>query len=180
MAPTERRAPRGRAAPRVASPGRASRDRKLDQPRRRPALPAGACFDLPQIGPTGIEKDRVGQRRERVRELGLEQHPAAAVEQRDPIAVGARDGRPSEGLRLRYDAGRRARYREGSRAGRRTVGGGPVLVAVPRPGEHEQDRRRGGGERDLEEASSAGTPRDRKSTRLNSSHITISYAVFCL
>src|SRR5437899_1845751 len=138
MAPTERRAPPRRAAPRVASPGRASRDRELDQPRRRPALPAGACFDLPQIGPTGIEADRVGQRRERVRELGLEQHPAAAVEQRDPIAVGARDGRPSEGLRLRYDAGWRARYREGSRAGRRTVGGGPVLVAVPRPGEHEQ------------------------------------------
>src|SRR3989475_2892423 len=118
MAPTVRRAPPGRAAPRVASPGGASRDRDLDEPRRRPALPAGACFDLPQIGPTGIEADRVGQRRERVRELGLEQHPAAAVEQRDPIAVGARDGRPSEG--------------------------------------------------------------DRKSTRLNSSHSQISYAVFCL
>src|SRR2546422_4721132 len=102
MAPTVRRAPPGRAAPRVASPGRASRDRELDEPRRRPALPAGACFDLPQIGPTGIEADRVGQRRERVRELGLEQHAAAAVEQRDPIAVGTRDGRPSEGLRLRY------------------------------------------------------------------------------
>src|SRR5437879_5746623 len=139
MAPTVRRAPPGRAAPRVASPGRASRDRELDEPRRRPALPAGACFDLPQIGPTGIEADRVGQRRERVRELGLEQHAAAAVEQRDPIAVGTRDGRPSEGLRLRYDAGRRARYREDSRVGRRTVGGGPVLVAVPRPGRRSEE-----------------------------------------
>src|SRR5437773_2972001 len=29
-------------------------------------------------------------------------------------------------------------------------------------------------------ASRLATPRDRKSTRLNSSHITISYAVFCL
>src|SRR2546425_7208458 len=100
MAPTERRAPRGRAAPRVASPGRASRDRELDQPRRRPALPAGACFDLPQIGPTGIEKDRVGEYGERVSELRLVEHPTAAVEQGEAIAVGPSDARPPQRRRL--------------------------------------------------------------------------------
>src|SRR5690625_6731232 len=36
-------------------------------------------------------------------------------------------------------------------------------------------RRRGGAERER-----TGTLRDRKSTRLNSSHVAISYAVFCL
>src|SRR3712207_8035030 len=32
----------------------------------------------------------------------------------------------------------------------------------------------------IEATSAAGFPRDRKSTRLNSSHANISYAVFCL
>src|SRR3712207_8823867 len=49
------------------------------------------------------------------------------------------------------------------------------------PLEHRQDRRRGvfdvaeGGD-----AAAAADDRDRKSTRLNSSHANISYAVFCL
>src|SRR5256885_12808487 len=36
------------------------------------------------------------------------------------------------------------------------------------------------GQRDPGLASPAAPPRDRKSTRLNSSHLVISYAVFCL
>src|SRR3712207_7707012 len=61
--------------------------------------------------------------------------------------------------------------------------------AVP---EHEEDlavgggggRDRGGdgerGEDDAEGRAHGGLPADRKSTRLNSSHANISYAVFCL
>src|SRR5256885_10565170 len=41
-------------------------------------------------------------------------------------------------------------------------------------GPRRSDPRRSGG------AASLGRPRDRKSTRLNSSHLVISYAVFCL
>src|SRR5437667_2262119 len=37
-----------------------------------------------------------------------------------------------------------------------------------------------GPRRRIRNLKSSGSPRDRKSTRLNSSHITISYAVFCL
>src|SRR5690242_21906503 len=39
---------------------------------------------------------------------------------------------------------------------------------------------RGGGARDGREALDDHPPLDRKSTRLNSSHMSISYAVFCL
>src|SRR5437667_8903034 len=58
-------------------------------------------------------------------------------------------------------AGRRRRRTALGMAGRRrrldaSAGGAPLGVETP------------------------ATPRDRKSTRLNSSHITISYAVFCL
>src|SRR2546429_3429691 len=59
---------------------------------------------------------------------------------------------------------------------------------VPRPGDEERGKgilagqRLGGDERLLEKALAAalGRVRDRKSTRLNSSHGYISYAVFCL
>src|SRR5437773_6521306 len=44
---------------------------------------------------------------------------------------------------------------------------------------HRLDRRLRGGRADLLERGGIAV-RDRKSTRLNSSHITISYAVFCL
>src|SRR5437773_4677455 len=46
------------------------------------------------------------------------------------------------------------------------------------PARHWKVRNRGGG--GLQGGLSAVTTADRKSTRLNSSHITISYAVFCL
>src|SRR2546426_12805189 len=48
--------------------------------------------------------------------------------------------------------------------------------AMRRPRRADQ-RHRGGGRRP---ASAAHRDRDRKSTRLNSSHLVISYAVFCL
>src|SRR5437773_6148837 len=65
-----------------------------------------------------------------------------------------------------------------SRRGRRAAGrGGHRARPLHRPGPHAGDgradlARSGRGQRLL--------LRDRKSTRLNSSHITISYAVFCL
>src|SRR5690348_17771534 len=46
--------------------------------------------------------------------------------------------------------------------------------------EREQSRRGGGEDRRAAEADRARRERDRKSTRLNSSHPSISYAVFCL
>src|SRR3712207_6937480 len=54
----------------------------------------------------------------------------------------------------------------------------PFAAQVQRSGREPADqprRGRGGGE-----AVEAGRPGDRKSTRLNSSHANISYAVFCL
>src|SRR5690606_40607359 len=52
----------------------------------------------------------------------------------------------------------------------------------PRPLRHDRSRRRGGevGERCRLNAPNAPHQKDRKSTRLNSSHVKISYAVFCL
>src|SRR5436309_11396316 len=50
-------------------------------------------------------------------------------------------------------------------------GGG---VGAPKVGHFSRQRRRAGG------ADEADQNRDRKSTRLNSSHVKISYAVFCL
>src|SRR5688572_31840104 len=55
----------------------------------------------------------------------------------------------------------------------RAVGADPGRVEALRPGGGAAPRDRGGGE-------AARTARDRKSTRLNSSHSQISYAVFCL
>src|SRR5690606_40493295 len=57
---------------------------------------------------------------------------------------------------------------------RRTAGGRGTPVAGPEAG---GTRRAGGTVRRLPGAARAG---DRKSTRLNSSHVKISYAVFCL
>src|SRR5437868_12900742 len=49
------------------------------------------------------------------------------------------------------------------------------------PGEEEEDRHRiGAGEQTIGEQDTPAPRRDRKSTRLNSSHVSISYAVFCL
>src|SRR5437773_8596999 len=66
-------------------------------------------------------------------------------------------------------------------AGRRTGGG---TAELDRLQERRRDREAappGGGEPQLLRARERRrVERDRKSTRLNSSHITISYAVFCL
>src|SRR3712207_8253482 len=51
-----------------------------------------------------------------------------------------------------------------------------ILVAPPR----EQDQSDVEKERDRGDAFARSSGEDRKSTRLNSSHATISYAVFCL
>src|SRR3712207_8498285 len=61
----------------------------------------------------------------------------------------------------------------------------PALATVP-AGDGAGDGRRGAGDAALDGAQSGGPRlihrrrRDRKSTRLNSSHANISYAVFCL
>src|SRR5256885_10831316 len=52
--------------------------------------------------------------------------------------------------------------------------------APRRPGGKSQPAGRRGIERTRGERVAAGPPGDRKSTRLNSSHLVISYAVFCL
>src|SRR5205814_5344789 len=54
----------------------------------------------------------------------------------------------------------------------RVSGGEPELVYVPEPGAPPPSG--------LEDLSARITLQDRKSTRLNSSHLGISYAVFCL
>src|SRR3989454_4013327 len=69
-----------------------------------------------------------------------------------------------------------------------SLGHAKVLLAVSDPDQHARlGRRAGGGRltvRDLERLvrsnHRAGRSADRKSTRLNSSHLVISYAVFCL
>src|SRR5437870_9616273 len=61
-----------------------------------------------------------------------------------------------------------------------------TLFRSPRPGQRPGDRPRDAGPRprlDQRQTASghcAHADRDRKSTRLNSSHVAISYAVFCL
>src|SRR5690349_22200528 len=60
------------------------------------------------------------------------------------------------------------------RAARR-FGAGPGGWRRERPDAHRTDGVRRGGE-----PATGGPGRDRKSTRLNSSHVEISYAVFCL
>src|SRR3712207_8194407 len=60
-----------------------------------------------------------------------------------------------------------------------------ALVGAGEPGAHHHVRRAGGqGQGDVARVAHAAVgpdvPADRKSTRLNSSHANISYAVFCL
>src|SRR5256885_8089022 len=59
-----------------------------------------------------------------------------------------------------------------------------VLHLYVRPGRGRRalphDRREGAGDHQGVAGLDVGTRRDRKSTRLNSSHLVISYAVFCL
>src|SRR5437773_8530230 len=85
---------------------------------------------------------------------------APATEERARVSVVERGARqePAGG---RHDHEKRERHR------------GTDNDAAERPGPRGRHERRGEPRRE-------GEARDRKSTRLNSSHITISYAVFCL
>src|SRR5256885_12536583 len=62
------------------------------------------------------------------------------------------------------------------------AGAGAGALAPPAGGEHRGGRRDGDDPRDHRDAEVPGwrLGEDRKSTRLNSSHLVISYAVFCL
>src|SRR5439155_18964706 len=92
-----------------------------------------------------------------------------------PRACTARSG---EGPRGAGALGGRAGHRAGRRAGRRGRRDHhhryAHLQRVPR---HAGDR---GGDRGGARGRRLSRGRDRKSTRLNSSHVAISYAVFCL
>src|SRR5690606_41482853 len=75
----------------------------------------------------------------------------------------------------------------GGRQGQRAAGEGGqgAQLAGRRAGDHQEGRRRdpqGGGEEDRADQRRGGEGHagDRKSTRLNFSHVKISYAVFCL
>src|SRR5690606_40191713 len=57
---------------------------------------------------------------------------------------------------------------------------GPGAGSVPLFGPGPRPRRAAGGRQQPCAALALGRHRDRKSTRLNSSHVKISYAVFCL
>src|SRR3712207_9121444 len=58
---------------------------------------------------------------------------------------------------------------------------GDELRAREHAGEHERPAQRRGGDAEAAgEAAADAAEQDRKSTRLNSSHANISYAVFCL
>src|SRR5690606_41369859 len=59
------------------------------------------------------------------------------------------------------------------------VGGRGRRAARRRRGRGSEARRRGGGVERLDAQGKLRTGTDRKSTRLNSSHVKISYAVFC-
>src|SRR5256885_4774337 len=70
------------------------------------------------------------------------------------------------------------RLRPGAGAERARAGSdGGAEVRGRRPGAHASER---GADRAGGRATGAGHGADRKSTRLNSSHLVISYAVFCL
>src|SRR2546426_6701656 len=83
--------------------------------------------------------------------------------------------RGGEVLVDRRDGGLRHEDREGDAA--RPPPPGPRGGGVPQDGPGERDRLP---ERSVVRAHRLKITRDRKSTRLNSSHLVISYAVFCL
>src|SRR3712207_7302643 len=56
----------------------------------------------------------------------------------------------------------------------------PIGIGSPRSEQHEVGTRWPEVDVELAEGGHEATPLDRKSTRLNSSHANISYAVFCL
>src|SRR5690606_3108542 len=110
--------------------------------------------------------------------------PAAALTSLSPTLVGAGPGARFGRARGRGRGSPPAPRPQISGGGRRARRGGrrlpPVLPRAAGPG-----RRPHGGERRPRRDGKGGRPlhrppRDRKSTRLNSSHVKISYAVFCL
>src|SRR2546430_13685058 len=67
-----------------------------------------------------------------------------------------------------------------ARSPRRAVGGGARASRLVRCGEEPDGCGGVARRRDVVDVAAKGLPGDRKSTRLNSSHSQISYAVFCL
>src|SRR5690606_41194690 len=106
------------------------------------------------------------------------------------LLVAPPDGRDPLGLRLDHGLAERVGDRDRER-GRRLGGVDGAIavtavaagVAAGAGGEDQGGGNRDGGReraRDAHVSSVSGAGRDRKSTRLNSSHVKISYAVFCL
>src|SRR5439155_2195972 len=104
-------------------------------------------------------------------------HVHARIPFRDPL------GHQPRGDRGEQDAVAEVRGRDpepldaGPRAEDRQAVGGPRTEAAPGAGDRQVAERRRQLDRRTEQARD---PLDRKSTRLNSSHVAISYAVFCL
>src|SRR5690349_21025478 len=96
-----------------------------------------------------------------------------------PQAAGREQERPADGIGLHGPAETRHRPIGGDARGRRPDRVGDVLPQVSYPSEVERDGQGVLVSLALRARLRTGT-RDRKSTRLNSSHVEISYAVFCL
>src|SRR5256886_11006255 len=88
--------------------------------------------------------------------------------------------RPPRSTLFPYTTLFRSRRRGGARGGRGPGGGAGCAARRGRPGGGGPCRARPGGAQPLLHADHRAGGGDRKSTRLNSSHSQISYAVFCL
>src|SRR3712207_8378132 len=71
-------------------------------------------------------------------------------------------------------------FRSPTRSGRSCSRLQSTVAGASREQRHDDEERIGGQQRRSRAAVEPMTPGDRKSTRLNSSHANISYAVFCL
>src|SRR5690625_1482388 len=155
----------------------------------RPALPrvrgraaAGAHAPAGVWGSVGADAHRVLDRPHQL-DLLLGALGATAADDLDHIRgdLAARKDRVAGGLDDRGPAGLGVSVLAGDPRG-------PVDVDLPGPQLLEFRQRRlallqarpGRLEGEIREAARAGLEQDRKSTRLNSSHVAISYAVFCL
>src|SRR2546430_6057628 len=81
---------------------------------------------------------------------------------------------------LQVDGDRDEAAADQAERGRAAEGGYPLADEVGLPGRHPAGQRARAGPEHDPAPDGVASPRDRKSTRLNSSHSQISYAVFCL